>query len=176
MFPSGLRAIAAIFLRFWEGKVKDLLLRKRTVSRQQARVRGHRGTDLTKSKTDTLLPTGLSTELPSGVNIMFPCRYTVPHRFENWTDEMRSASTTFKCALPRSLPSFFGSVLSCNWTHTYAVYYVIFSRGTYPANIVGFSADPDKSIFGMRALNFTVQSCAIPISQAILPWRLTAFY
>jgi hypothetical protein len=30
-------------------------------------------TDLTKSKTDTLLPTGLSTELPSGVNMMFPC-------------------------------------------------------------------------------------------------------
>jgi hypothetical protein len=26
MFPSGLRAIAAMFLRFWKAKVKDLLL------------------------------------------------------------------------------------------------------------------------------------------------------
>ncbi len=40
-------------------------------------------TDFTKSNTETLLPTGLSTEFPSGVNIMFPCWYTVPHRFEN---------------------------------------------------------------------------------------------
>ena len=113
IFPSGLRAIAATFLRFWKGKVKDLLLRKSRVSRLQARVTGQQATDLTKSKTDTLFPTGLSTELPSDVNMIFPCRYTVPHRFENWTDGMRSASNAFKRALPQSLPSFFGPVLSC---------------------------------------------------------------
>jgi hypothetical protein len=32
MFPSGLRAITAIFLRFWKAKVKDLLLGGQDVS------------------------------------------------------------------------------------------------------------------------------------------------
>lgn len=36
--------------------------------------RRQQATDLTKSKTETLFPTGLSTELPSDVNMMFPCR------------------------------------------------------------------------------------------------------
>jgi hypothetical protein len=94
MFPSGLKAIAAIFLRFWKGKVKDLLLHTSTVSRLRVQAT-EQTTDLTKSKTETLFPTGLSTELPSDVNMIFPCRYTVPHRFENCTDEIRSASKAF---------------------------------------------------------------------------------
>lgn len=40
MFPSGLSAIAAIFLRFWKGKVNDLLLRTSTVSRLHAQATG----------------------------------------------------------------------------------------------------------------------------------------
>jgi hypothetical protein len=73
MFPWGLRAMAAIFLRFWNAKVKDLLLYKGFVSCLRAQLRSETVTDFTKSKTETLLPTGLSTEFPSGVNIMFPC-------------------------------------------------------------------------------------------------------
>jgi hypothetical protein len=38
MLPSGLKAIAAISLRFWKGKVKDLLLRKNTFGQLQAQV------------------------------------------------------------------------------------------------------------------------------------------
>ena len=40
-------------------------------------------TNLVKLKTDTLLPTGDSSELPSGVKTRLPCPYTVPRRFEN---------------------------------------------------------------------------------------------
>lgn len=40
-------------------------------------------THLTRSKTDTRFPTGLSREFPSGVNSIFPCLYTVPQIFEN---------------------------------------------------------------------------------------------
>ena len=45
-----------------------------------------RHTYLVKSKTDTLLPTGDSSELPSGVKMRLPCPYTVPSRFENYHD------------------------------------------------------------------------------------------
>lgn len=41
-------------------------------------------TYLTRSNTDTRLPTGLNTEFPSGVNSIVPWRYTVPQRFENY--------------------------------------------------------------------------------------------
>jgi hypothetical protein len=40
-------------------------------------------TYFTRSNTDTRLPTGLYSELPSGVNRTFPCLYTVPHMLEN---------------------------------------------------------------------------------------------
>lgn len=53
-----------------------------------------RRTDLTRSKTETLLPTGLSTELPSAVKMMFPWRYTVPMRFENWKFDFMSSHVT----------------------------------------------------------------------------------
>jgi len=33
---------------------------------------------------ETLFPTGLRIEFPSGVNIILPCLYTVPNRFENY--------------------------------------------------------------------------------------------
>lgn len=41
-------------------------------SAARADYRRQQPTDLTKSKTETLFPTGLSTELPSDVNMMFP--------------------------------------------------------------------------------------------------------
>ena len=44
-------------------------------------------THFTRSKTDTRFPTGLITELPSGVKRTFPCLYTVPQRFENYRVE-----------------------------------------------------------------------------------------
>ena len=65
---SGLRAIAAMFLRFSNAKVRDLLLlwvRKSTTIESS--------TYLTRSNTDTRFPTGLRTEFPSGVNSTFPC-------------------------------------------------------------------------------------------------------
>lgn len=40
-------------------------------------------TYLTRSKTDTRLPTGEITELPSGEKSTFPWRYTVPHKLLN---------------------------------------------------------------------------------------------
>ena len=66
---SGLSAIATMFLRFSNGKVYDLLLE--WVRRRYAA--GSDITHLTRSKSDTLFPTGLSTEFPSGVNTMLPC-------------------------------------------------------------------------------------------------------
>lgn len=41
-------------------------------------------THFTRSNTDTLFPTGLSKEFPSGVKRMLPWRYTVPQMLENW--------------------------------------------------------------------------------------------
>jgi hypothetical protein len=43
-----------------------------------------RGTNFTRSKKETLLPTGLSSAEPSPTKTMFPCLYTVPTRLENW--------------------------------------------------------------------------------------------
>lgn len=40
-------------------------------------------TYLTKSNTVILFPIGLKIELPSGVNMIRPLRYTVPQRLEN---------------------------------------------------------------------------------------------
>lgn len=73
IFPEGLRAMIAIFLRFWKAKVRDLLLFEIVVSCLGAQPWHRTITDLTRSNTDTLFPTGLSTEFPSGVNMMFPC-------------------------------------------------------------------------------------------------------
>lgn len=42
---------------------------------------------MTRSNTETLLPTGLITELPSGVNTTLPWRYTVPHKLEKRNEE-----------------------------------------------------------------------------------------
>lgn len=55
----------AMFFLFSKGNVRDVLLEVSTAQDI---------THLTKSKTETLLPTGLSTELPSGVNATLPCR------------------------------------------------------------------------------------------------------
>lgn len=68
-FESGLKAIAATFLRFSKAKVCDLLLLKVNT----IRTRPNGTTHLTRSKTETLFPTGLRTEFPSGVKTMFPC-------------------------------------------------------------------------------------------------------
>ena len=65
--------IAATFFLFSNGSVLDLLLR--------SVMTGRNITYPTKSNTETLLPTGLSTEFPSGVNATFPCVYTAPHKF-----------------------------------------------------------------------------------------------
>lgn len=47
-------------------------------------------TNLTRSKTATRFPTGLSRLLPSGVKRTLPCLYTVPHMFENcWNKSTR---------------------------------------------------------------------------------------
>lgn len=70
-FPSGLRAIAAIFFRFSTGSVRDLLLGKSVVLQDLSYT--IRCTYFTKSNTDTRFPTGLSSVLPSGVKRMFPC-------------------------------------------------------------------------------------------------------
>lgn len=63
----------AMFFRFSNPSVLDLLLRLSDVTRLE--------THLTRSKMETRLPTGESTLLPSGVNKTFPWRYTVPQRF-----------------------------------------------------------------------------------------------
>lgn len=78
---SGLSAIAAIFFLFSKENVNDLLLKNRELVKE-----GYidSKTYFTRSKTDTRFPTGLSSEFPSGVNIMLPWRYTVPHILENY--------------------------------------------------------------------------------------------
>jgi hypothetical protein len=54
-----------------ERKSKGLVAMKRVRELIANAAMGH--TDLTKSNTDTRLPTGLRTEFPSGVKVMFPC-------------------------------------------------------------------------------------------------------
>lgn len=78
-FPSGERAIQEIFFLFSYDNVLDLLLFHQLSSPLKMRS----ATYLTRSKTDTRLPTGDRTEFPSGVNTTFPCLYTVPHKFWN---------------------------------------------------------------------------------------------
>ncbi len=70
MLESGLNASAAMFLLFSKANVLDLLLEgaiqpTQTYTRISA-------AHLTKSKTETRLPTGLRMELPSGVKTTFP--------------------------------------------------------------------------------------------------------
>ena len=62
-------------------------------------------THFTRSKTDTRFPTGLSTELPSGVKRTFPCLYTVPQRFENWWMKVRRRAEWNMKDIPGNLPS-----------------------------------------------------------------------
>ena len=81
MLPSGLRAIEEIFLRFSKANVKDLLLKRHSEKDNERPFETK--TYFTRSNTDTRLPTGLYNELPSGVNSIFPCLYTVPHMLEN---------------------------------------------------------------------------------------------
>lgn len=81
-FPSGERAIDCTFFRFSNGRVRDLLLDSiHNISGYSTDYTKWGAAHFTRSKTDTLFPTGLSTEFPSGVNTTLPCRYTVPHRF-----------------------------------------------------------------------------------------------
>jgi len=72
MLPSGLKAMAAMFLRFSKAKVDDLLLENivRILTDFSDNVNT---THFTKSKTETRLPTGLNRLLPSGVKRIFPC-------------------------------------------------------------------------------------------------------
>ena len=83
MLPSGLRAIEEMFLRFSKANVEDLLLFQNTGEGQRYCLEFEIKTYFTRSNTDTRLPTGLYSELPSGVNRTFPCLYTVPHMLEN---------------------------------------------------------------------------------------------
>lgn len=73
-FESGLIAIAAIFLRFSNGNVYDWFLKwSKVCSMTMMRMRTSTVvTNFTRSNTETRLPTGLSTELPSEVKRMFP--------------------------------------------------------------------------------------------------------
>jgi hypothetical protein len=71
--PIGTKGEGSDIFAILERKGKGIVTMERT-RELNAGASVHRTvTDLTKSNTDTLLPTGLSTELPSGVNMMFPC-------------------------------------------------------------------------------------------------------
>jgi hypothetical protein len=67
-----------MFLRFSNASVRDLLLAggkcwQSAFHPSRNHGREGIGTDFTRSKTETRFPTGLMTELPSGVNTTLPC-------------------------------------------------------------------------------------------------------
>lgn len=73
-FASGLRAMTAMFFRFSKAKVDDLLLHHPFQASDHDVLKKTEATHLTRSKTETLFPTGLKTEFPSGVNTTLPWR------------------------------------------------------------------------------------------------------
>lgn len=76
--PREVRSSRAMFLRWAKGRVQDLLLGKNFSQRCRIKVKekpkSRQKTYFTRSKTVTLLPTGESKQVPSGVKRRFPLR------------------------------------------------------------------------------------------------------
>ena len=71
-----------MFLRCANGRVCDLLLGLHQHWNHMNSCKAH----FSRSKQVTLLPTGESKHVPSGVKQRFPFRYTVPRRLENYSN------------------------------------------------------------------------------------------
>lgn len=83
-FPLGFRARRCMFLRCANGRVCDLLLQV-MLSLWFYPSERRDMSYFTRSKTDTLLPTGERRHVPSGEKTRFPLANTVPSKLLNWT-------------------------------------------------------------------------------------------